>query len=108
MAAQFEVAGESFKTYFTAKNYCNSLLAGVTKFNIARLQRVQNTLARAVLRRGKYEHITPALRELHWLPVEHRITYKLATLAFKIKSSGQPMYLRELLTKVLSKLAVLT
>ena len=79
-------------------DYCNALLAGVTKSNLARLQRVQNTLARAVLRRGKYEHITPALKELHWLPVEHRITYKLATLAFKIKSSGQPVYLRELLT----------
>jgi len=78
-------------------DYCNSLFVGMTKSNLSKLQRVQNTLARAVLRRGKFEHITPALKELHWLPVEHRITYKLATLVFTIKNSGQPIYLRELL-----------
>ena len=58
---------------------------------------MQNTLARTVLRRGKLEHITPALKELHWLPIEQRVTYKLATLAFTIKNTGQPIYLRELL-----------
>ena len=26
------------------------------------------TLARVVLRAGKFEHITPALIQLHWLP----------------------------------------
>jgi len=69
----------------------------MTKSNFHKLQHVQNTLARVVLRRGKFEHITPALKELLWLPVEHHVTYKLATLAFTIKSTGQPIYLRELL-----------
>ena len=78
-------------------DYCNSLFVGMTKSNFRKLQRVQNTLARAVLRRGKFEHITPALKELHWLPVEHRVTYKIATLAYTIKCTGQPAYLRELL-----------
>ena len=79
-------------------DYCNALYAGMFKSNVARLQRVLNALARTVLRRGKYEHTTPALRELHWLPIEHRITYKLVTLAHRIKSTGLPVYLRELLT----------
>jgi len=38
--------------------------------NFKTLQRVQNTLARVVLQRGKFEHITPALIDLHWLPVQ--------------------------------------
>jgi hypothetical protein len=78
-------------------DYCNSLYAGMSKQNFNKLQRVQNTLARVVLRRGKFEHIKPALTELHWLPVEHRVTYKLATLTFRIINTHQPAYLRELL-----------
>ena len=58
-------------------DYCNSLLAGTSVSNLAKLQRVQNTLARVVLRRGKYDHISSALAELHWLPVKQRITFKL-------------------------------
>ena len=67
----------------------------VSKFKS--LQRVQNTLARVVLRCGKFEHITPALIDLHWLPVHYRDTCKLATLTYSIKRSGQPSYLHELL-----------
>lgn len=78
-------------------DYCNSLFAGMAKSNFTKLQRVQNTLARAVLRRRKSQHITPALAELHWLPIEHRVTYKLASLAYRIKTSNQPTYLRDLL-----------
>ena len=49
-----------------------------------------------VLRRGKFEHITPALIDLHWLPVQC-VAYKLATLTYSIKRSGQPLYVHELL-----------
>ena len=59
------------------------MFAGMTKSNVNKLQRVQNTLARVVLRRGKFDHITLALQELHWLPVEHRVSYKLASLAHR-------------------------
>jgi hypothetical protein len=78
-------------------DYCNSLYAGMTKENFTKLQRVQNSLARVLLRRGKSDHTAAALTELHWLPVEHRVTYKLALLAFRIKTTNQPAYLRELL-----------
>ena len=78
-------------------DYCNSLLSGTSVSNLAKLQRVQNTLARVVLRRGKYDHISSALAELHWLPVKQRITFKLCTLAFNIKRTNQPSYLRQLL-----------
>ena len=35
--------------------------------------------------------------DLHWLPVQYRVTYKLATLTYSIKQSGQPSYLHQLL-----------
>jgi len=56
-------------------DYCNALFTGMSEANLSKLQRVQNTLARVVLRRVKYEHITPALSELHWLPVRQRIDF---------------------------------
>ena len=59
-----------------------------------KLQRVQNTLVRVVLRQRKYEHITPAFKELHWLPVQHRVTFKTAYLFNK--KTGEPAYLLDL------------
>ena len=67
-------------------DYCNSLLAGTFKSNLIKLQRVQNTLARVTVRQGKFGHITPVLKELHWLPIEKRITFKLATLSYTISN----------------------
>ena len=62
--------------------------------NFAKLQRVQNTLARVLQRRSEHDHITPALIQLHWLPIQQRVTYKLATITFKTLSSDEPSYLR--------------
>jgi len=50
----------------------------MTDCNFKKLQRVQNTLARVVLRAGKFEHIIPAFIKLHWLPVKQRVLYKQA------------------------------
>src|SRR5208282_4843894 len=77
-------------------DYCNALLVGMSDSNFKKLQRVQNTLARVLLRLSRSDHITPALIELHWLPVKYRATFKLATLTFKTLQSGQPTYLRDL------------
>ena len=74
-------------------DYCNSLLYSTSVANIAKLQRVQNSLARVVTGTRKYDHITPTLAKLHWLPVSHRITFKVATLTFKTLQFGKPTYL---------------
>jgi len=55
-------------------DYCNSLLYGITKENTNKLQLVQNSLARLVTGTRKFDHITPVLAKLHWLPVSYRIT----------------------------------
>ena len=57
--------------YVTSRlDYCNSLLYGIPKELTNKLQRVQNTAARLVTRTRKYDHITPVLKDLHWLPIE--------------------------------------
>ena len=58
-------------------DYCNALLDGIAKEQLAKLQRVQNAAARLIMDIGKYSHITPALYELHWLPVPVRIHFKI-------------------------------
>jgi hypothetical protein len=49
-------------------DYCNSLLYGVPKFQLKKLQHVQNAAARLITQSCKYDHITPVLINLHWLP----------------------------------------
>ena len=78
-------------------DYCNSLLQGTSKYNITRLQRVQNCLARVVLRAPWKTPSKPLLKELHWLPVQQRVTYKISLLAYKTLQSKKPAYLHSLL-----------
>ena len=42
---------------------------------------------------SKYQHITPTLKKLHWLPIKQRIDYKLCLLAYKTLTNQQPTYL---------------
>jgi hypothetical protein len=79
-------------------DYCNSLLVGISKSNVAKLQRVQNALARVITRTPKYDHITPVLKSLHWLPIAQRIKFKLGLLVYKTLVYGEPDYLRAKLT----------
>ena len=82
----------------TRLDYCNSLLGGVTKDQIQRLQRAQNSAARMVLGKKKRDHVKPLLAQLHWLPVEQRIQYKIGTLAFRHFDGTLPPYLSDKLS----------
>jgi hypothetical protein len=77
----------------------NSLLIGLPKKKLIRLQRVQNAAARLITGLQKRDHITPALYELHWLPIAQRILYKVLLLTYKALHGIGPEYLRELLTE---------
>jgi hypothetical protein len=78
-------------------DYCNSLYVNLPKSQLHRLQLIQNALARAVVRAPKFSHVTPILRSLHWLKVNERISYKIASITFKVIQSSQPSYLNALL-----------
>jgi len=56
-----------------------------------------NTLARVVSKTHRRDHITPVLAYLHWLPVHHRIEYKIAFLTYKALTIQQPQYLSALI-----------
>ena len=77
-------------------DYCNSLMYGLPNLQISKLQRVQNAAARLIMDIPKYSHITPALYELHWLPVAHRIKFKILILTFKSIYGLAPSYLSDL------------
>ena len=79
-------------------DYCNGLSFGLPNVQIAKLQRVQNAAARFILGFGKFSHITPALYELHWLPVSLRIDYKILLLTFKCIYGLAPTYLSDLIS----------
>ena len=66
-------------------DYCNGLLYGTpaVHLKLGKLQRLQDTAARLVCTVSRYDHITPSLLNLHWLPVTHRIEFKIAMLVHK-------------------------
>ena len=78
-------------------DYCNSLFVSLTDFELRRLQLVQNSLCRVVIRSSKFSHISPKLKKLHWLPVRYRVQFKIGIITYKVLNQSQPVYLRELI-----------
>ena len=83
--------------------FCNSLLYGLQRSVLDRLQYVQNCAVRLVLRTRSSEHITPVLRQLHWLPIKQLIAYKILLLTYKAMNSMAPKYIVDLLERFTPK-----
>ena len=79
-------------------DYCTSLFRGLSCFNLYKLQSIQNTLARIVTSHRKYPHVTPILKQLHWLHIKYRCMFKTATLVYKFIHSGSPSYFQPFLS----------
>ena len=80
-----ESAEFAVHAFVTSKlDYCNALLYGLPKYQLQRLQYVQNTAARVVL-----------LCELHWLPIQYRIIFKILLLVYKSPNGTSPSYLAQ-------------
>jgi len=80
-------------------DYCNSLLYNTANKDIAKLQRVQNCLARVVVTRSsRFTRSVPLLKSLHWLPLHYRIIFKMYTITYLALSCTQPAYINSMLT----------
>ena len=59
-------------------DFSNSLIYGTSTYLLDRLQSVLNSSARLILKLGKYDPISAAIRrDLHWLPIQARIRFKM-------------------------------
>ena len=74
-------------------DYCNSLFYKVPAVHMSKLQRIQNSAARLVCSTPRFDHITPVLFSLHWLPVAYRIEFKILVLTFKAIYQLVPSYI---------------
>ena len=79
-------------------DYCNSLYHGLPDTLLSKLQRIQNASARLITGSSKYDHITPVLQSLHWLPIKFRIQYKICMIVFKSKHNMTPSYIADIVT----------
>ena len=75
---------------FSKLYYCSSVWANITASNISKLHAVQNFAARIIMKSRKFDHITPLLNELHWIPVKLHLLYHDAVLTFKCLNGTTP------------------
>ena len=82
---------------YSKLDFCSSLIYGLPKYDINKLQNVQNAAARVIACLRKFDHNSDALKELHLLSVEQRIIFKVNLLCFNILNNLAPGYLVGLL-----------
>ena len=81
----------------TRLDFCNSIPYNIPNKKIERLQRIQNQAARMLKQIPRRNHITPVLRELHWLKIHDRIIFKILLLTHKAVNNTAPEYLCDLI-----------
>ena len=78
------------------------MFTGLLRRDLERLQAIQNAAVRLIAGVRKFDHVTPLLRERHWLPIEHRVTFKLAVMTFKCVHGTTADYLADYIRPPLS------
>ena len=77
-------------------DYANALFFGTSTHNISQLQRVQHRLAFVILDKLTLNN-DQRLVQLHWLPIQQKIDFKIASLTYKTIATSQPSYLHSLI-----------
>jgi len=84
---------------YSRLDYCNVVFAGLPACDLHPLQSVLiSVAARLITNASRRDHITPLLRERHWLPIQQRIDYKLCVMVHRCLHEPAPSYLMELIT----------
>jgi len=78
-------------------DYANSVLYNTSAGNINKLQRIQNTLARTIFQGQHDLPVADLIQNLHWLPIKNRISFKIATITYKLLQTEEPSYLFRLI-----------
>ena len=81
-------------------DYCNSLYLDIADGLMSHLQSVQNAAARLITIVRRCGQITPALHQLHWLPVRRRVDFTISTLVYRSLAGTAPVYLADECTLV--------
>jgi len=92
-------AARTLQAFISSRlDYCNSLLYGLPQSLIGKVQSAdsaQNAAARLLTGTRRGDHISPVLRQLHWLPVQTRVDFKLACFVYSSLSGQAPPYLAD-------------
>ena len=79
--------------------YCSAVWSNTSATNVKKLRTVPNFACRILTNTGRYDHVTPALRTIHWLSVEEHLKYREALITYKCMNRLAPPYLSKLFMK---------
>ena len=79
--------------------YCSSVWSNTSASNVKKVQSIQNFACKIITKSRKYDHVTPLLRELNWLPVDKLLYFRDASLTYKCVNNLAPDYLCNKLIK---------
>ena len=79
--------------------YCSSTWSNTSSSNTNILQAVQNFARRIITNTRKFDHITPALHQIGWLPVREQLLLRDSIMTYKCINSLAPPYLCDKFSK---------
>lgn len=82
---------------FSWLDYCSNVFTDLTKKSIRQLQLIPNAITQVLTNTKKVNHNTPVPRSLHWLPVSHRIDFKILLMVYKAFNGLGSKYISDLL-----------
>ena len=76
-------------------DYGSATLVGLPNTLLDRLQSVLNAAARLVYAARRFDHVTPLLRDLHWLRARERVDFRVAVITYRCLHGAAPAYLAD-------------
>ena len=73
--------------------YCSSVWSNTSATNVSKLQAVQNFACKTITKARKYDHVTPFMKELKWLPVKEHLLFRDTVITNKCMNAMALHYL---------------